>query len=86
MRGALFILAPLVSAAVLGSRSKLEDCPGYKASNIKQLGNRLTADLSLAGDACDTYGLDLADLKLLVEEQTGTSPPPNYRSLYAHIA
>jgi alpha-glucosidase len=72
MKGILVLLAPLVGAAVLGSTDRLDNCPGYKASNIKQLGPRLTADLTLAGDACNTYGSDLADLKLLVEEQTGT--------------
>lgn len=72
MKGALVLLAPLVGAAVLGSRSTLDDCPGYKASNVKQLGHKLTADLHLAGDACNTYGSDVAELKLLVEEQSGT--------------
>ncbi|CAG7915842.1 unnamed protein product [Penicillium olsonii] len=70
MRGALVLLAPLVGAAVLTLRSDLDDCPGYRASNIQQFGQRLTADLSLAGDACNTYGSDLPDLKLLVEEQS----------------
>jgi len=72
MKSLLVLLAPLVGAAVLGSRSQLDDCPGYKASNIKQLGQTLTADLNLAGDACNTYGSDLPNLKLLVEEQSGT--------------
>ena len=71
MKGALLFLAPLVGAAVLGSTSHLDHCPGYKASNVKQLGQTLTADLSLAGDACNTYGTDLPNLKLLVEAQTG---------------
>ncbi|CAG8389415.1 unnamed protein product [Penicillium salamii] len=70
MRGALILLAPLAGASFLASRYDLDDCPGYRASNIKQLGQRLTADLSLAGDACNTYGSDLLDLKLLVEEQS----------------
>ena len=78
MRGALVLLAPLVGAAVLTSRSDLDDCPGYSTSNIQQFGQRLTADLSLAGDACNTYGSDLPDLKLLVEEQSGTSSSHQY--------
>jgi alpha-glucosidase len=53
--------------------SSLEACPGYTASNIKDDGSRVTADLSLAGTACDVYGKDLTDLKLEVEYQTGTS-------------
>lgn len=71
MKFVLVLLVPLVRAAVLWSRPDLDDCPGYKASNIKQLGQRLTADLNIAGDACDTYGSDIPDLKLLVEEQSG---------------
>lgn len=70
MKGTLFLLTPLVGA-VLGSTSQLDSCPGYKASNVKQLGQRLTADLDLAGDACNIYGTDLPNLKLLVEAQTG---------------
>lgn len=77
MKVTLVLLATFARAAVLGSRPNLDDCPGYKASNIKQLGPRLTADLNLAGDACNTYGSDLSDLKLLVEEQSGTSPSSN---------
>ncbi|CAI7628563.1 unnamed protein product [Penicillium bialowiezense] len=70
MKVTLVLLATFARAAVLGSRPNLDDCPGYKASNIKQLGPRLTADLNLAGDACNTYGSDLSDLKFLVEEQS----------------
>jgi alpha-glucosidase len=72
MKGDSVLLLPFVGAAALSSISQLDDCPGYKASNVKQFGQQLTADLSLAGNACNTYGSDLPDLKLLVEEQTGT--------------
>jgi hypothetical protein len=48
-----------------------DGCPGYEASNVVQSANRLTADLKLAGPACDTYGDDLDNLKLEVECQTG---------------
>lgn len=71
MRGTFFLLAPLVAAAVVRPRSELDSCPGYTASNIKQLDQTLTADLHLAGDACNTWGTDLPNLKLLVETQTG---------------
>jgi alpha-glucosidase len=76
MRGYLFLLAPLVGAALVRPRSQLDDCPGYSASNVKQLGQTLTADLDLAGDACNTYGTDLPRLKLLVEAQNGISQHP----------
>lgn len=45
-------------------------CPGYKASNTKQEENGFTADLTLAGPACMTYGNDIADLSLKVEYQS----------------
>ncbi|KAJ4295473.1 hypothetical protein N0V90_007485 [Kalmusia sp. IMI 367209] len=45
------------------------DCPGYEASNVVKSDSSLTADLKLAGSACNVYGDDLTDLKLLVEYQ-----------------
>ena len=53
--------------------ASIDDCPGYTASNIVQTGTGLTADLTLAGPACNVYGYDLGALKLLVEYQTGLS-------------
>ncbi|RWA07552.1 hypothetical protein EKO27_g7548 [Xylaria grammica] len=50
----------------------MSDCPGYTASNVVETDGRLTADLSLAGTACNIYGTDLTDLKLLVEYQTNS--------------
>lgn len=44
-------------------------CPGYKASNVKSQGNALTADLTLAGEACNVYGTDIESLSLFVEYQ-----------------
>jgi alpha-glucosidase len=49
----------------------IDDCPGYNASNVVSTSSRLTADLNLAGDACNLYSRDAHDLKLLVELQTG---------------
>lgn len=48
-----------------------DSCPGYKATNIQDTGSKLTADLALAGPACNAYGTDLDDLRLVVEYQTG---------------
>jgi alpha-glucosidase len=45
-------------------------CPGYSASNVKTSGTGLTADLALAGPACNVYGSDVEPLSLLVEYQT----------------
>ncbi|KAH7363309.1 alpha-glucosidase, partial [Plectosphaerella cucumerina] len=50
--------------------NRLDDCPGYAASNIQQSDDGLTADLKLAGPACDAYGDDLTDLVLSVTYQT----------------
>lgn len=51
--------------------SSLESCPGYTASNVQDDGSKVTADLTLAGTACNVYGQDLTSLKLQVEYQTG---------------
>jgi alpha-glucosidase len=51
--------------------SSLDACPGYSASNVQNDGSRVTADLALAGEACNVYGEDLTDLRLEVEYQTG---------------
>jgi hypothetical protein len=48
-----------------------DGCPGYAASNIAFSFHGMTADLTLAGPTCNTYGDDLEDLKLEVEYQTG---------------
>jgi alpha-glucosidase len=69
------LLTQALAGAVL--TAPIEDCPGYEASNVKTSGSGLTADLKLAGDACNTYGTDLDDLKLLVEYQTGTTCFPH---------
>lgn len=48
----------------------LSSCPGYTASNVQTSSTGLTADLSLAGNACNVYGTDLDSLTLTVEYQT----------------
>jgi len=47
-----------------------EVCPGYTASNVTRTQFGLTADLSLAGSACNVYGTDVEDLILTVEYQS----------------
>lgn len=44
-------------------------CPGYKASNITKTANGITADLVLAGAACNLYGTDITALALVVDHQ-----------------
>ena len=49
----------------------VDNCPGYTASNVVTTHTGLTADLNLAGTACNIFGYDLGGLKLEVEYQTG---------------
>ncbi|KAL4920400.1 glycosyl hydrolases family 31-domain-containing protein [Aspergillus aurantiobrunneus] len=48
----------------------LSACPGYKATKQWETRSGFYADLSLAGPACNVFGIDLPDLKLEVEYQT----------------
>jgi len=54
-------------------------CPGYEASNVVETDSGLSADLTLAGTACNVYSDDIKDLKLVVEYQTGMLPPSTPR-------
>ncbi len=45
-------------------------CPGYTASNIVKTPYGLTADLILAGAACNVYGTDVEALNLTIEYQS----------------
>jgi alpha-glucosidase len=76
-----FALPAFASSLQSRQAASLASCPGYSANNVKNDGSTVTADLTLAGTACNAYGKDLANLKLLVEYQTGTlsqfhSPSP----------
>lgn len=46
-------------------------CPGYSISNVQSGNTGLTADLSLAGPACNSFGSDIPSLKLMVNYDTG---------------
>ncbi|TPX12191.1 uncharacterized protein E0L32_007077 [Thyridium curvatum] len=60
----------LLPARDYPSDSRLANCPGYKASNVKTSDTGLTADLALAGAACNAYGDDLQNLTLTVTYET----------------
>lgn len=47
-----------------------QECPGYKAWSVATHDHGFTADLSLAGDACNVFGHDVDHLTLQVEHQT----------------
>lgn len=70
------VVASIASANPLFPRQStapdLSTCPGYEATNVKTTSTGLTADLSLAGVACNVYGTDLTSLTLTVEHQTGS--------------
>lgn len=44
-------------------------CPGYTASNVQTTDSGLTANLDLAGTACNVYGNDIENLTLTIEYQ-----------------
>lgn len=44
-------------------------CPGYTASNLQNSTTGFTADLELAGSACNVYGTDVEFLTLTVDYQ-----------------
>ena len=70
----LLVAVAVVHASSLVERTSsdpLASCPGHKASNVKTTGSSLTADLSLAGAACNVYGDDLTSLTLSVTYETG---------------
>ncbi|KXT18010.1 hypothetical protein AC579_9626 [Pseudocercospora musae] len=60
------VLAASTSARALISRQANSVCPGYSASNVQTHSTGLTASLSLAESACDSYGNDIEHLKLMV--------------------
>ena len=59
------------AVAVWVDPTTLDACPGYKATNVNSSGSTLTADLSLAGQACNVFGTDVQKLKLEVMYETG---------------
>jgi alpha-glucosidase len=77
----VLIIGALLLLFWSAAAQNLESCPGYRASNVVSTGSTLTADLTLNGPACNVYGTDLTDLKLVVEYQTGKFPiNPRYNT------
>jgi len=74
--GALLQLLLLsVSRAEFVDPKVLDSCPGYDATNVKSAGPSLTADLVLAGEACNVFGNDTRQLQLEVTYETGKPHP-----------
>lgn len=64
--------APSVTPNVMDKTapSAQQACPGYKASGVSENSAGFTADLTLAGPACNVYGNDIRDLTLAVQYQS----------------
>ncbi|KAF2716540.1 glycoside hydrolase family 31 protein [Polychaeton citri CBS 116435] len=62
----------VASSAVFRRQDDPNSCPGYTATNIRTSDSGLSADLSLAGPACNIYGTDLPQLKLDVIAETSS--------------
>lgn len=61
-----------ITSLILPRAANSSTCPGYTATNVDVTDSGLTADLTVAGTACNAYSEDLQELKLVVEHQTGT--------------
>jgi hypothetical protein len=64
-------LAVTATSRALVPRQSSDVSPGYSASNVQFTDTGLTADLTLAGPATNTYGNDIENLKLSVNYDTG---------------
>jgi alpha-glucosidase len=71
LTAALAWAGPVFGAAITPRQATRDSCPGYTATNVVNTATSLTADLSLAGIACNVYGNDVQDLKLLVNYDSG---------------
>lgn len=72
----LSLAAVLVSQAVAQygtnvDAAVLDACSGYNATDISTTEASLSARLTLAGDGCNVFGLDISTLALVVEYETG---------------
>lgn len=67
----MILISGFVSLCASGLAIAQTQCPGYAASNVQQTEHGLTAELFLAGAACDLYGIDLPNLTITVEYQSG---------------
>lgn len=64
------LAATAAGSALLPRQVNNASCPGYTANNVQTTATGLTASLSLAGPACNSYGSDIENLKLTVNYDT----------------
>ena len=75
----MLLLGALVPAFAAGGSNlfqrynPLSDCPGYRVDHVSSTPSAVSAELALAGEACNVYGDDLQNLILEVTYETGTS-------------
>jgi alpha-glucosidase len=67
----LLAFAVAAASVAVSTAADVDTCPGYTASKVVTKGSSLTADLTLAGAACNAYGEDIQKLKLQVDYETG---------------
>ncbi|EKM60245.1 glycoside hydrolase family 31 protein [Phanerochaete carnosa HHB-10118-sp] len=66
------VLPQTDAAAASGFSGNISACPGYTLQNLAETATGLTADLALAGPACNAFGHDLANLTLEVTYDSET--------------
>ena len=63
------VLASSIAFGATGAVD-LDACPGYKATHVVTNGPTLSAELTLAGKACNVYGPDVKKLSMEVTYET----------------
>ncbi|KAI0761474.1 alpha-glucosidase [Trametes elegans] len=58
------------ASATVTDPTILDACPGYNVQNVSSSGANFTADLVLAGKACNVFGEDIEQLKLELTYET----------------
>ncbi|KAJ4477621.1 alpha-glucosidase [Lentinula lateritia] len=66
--GAVYLISSVFATWI--DPSLLDACPGYNIANPASQGSTFTADLVLAGTACNVFGSDLKSLSLAVVYET----------------
>ncbi|ODA79223.1 hypothetical protein RJ55_04816 [Drechmeria coniospora] len=64
------LVCACAASAALPNGDPTAPCSGYRASNVVTTDSGLTADLTLASDACNAFGTDLKHLTLEVVYET----------------
>jgi len=65
------LVAAVYGRALVPRQANAAECPGYLASNLQYTTTGLSARLTLAGPACNSYGKDIENLSLIVNYDNG---------------